>query len=1121
MPSPRAVVADSSQSSTTKEPAEAPAADGRSSVRRFIRASIGSTTFLVLVAVAALVAMGEVNYLIGQILPTSSRVHELTAVIGPGGVLNIGAWEDWSDSTINPAPLISLHTTIDLLFVTAYVPLLLRAFRAVRAAHLVVWILLGAEVAEDTALFIAASYLGGPVIPGGWAVVVAVVGIVKWLSVASLLLIAVLDNDVRKPAWEAVKSAAKGLYAQRLGVIVVVFVGMFSLLRLFEPLEQVADVERGWVLNSASVENPHAFFDWPSALFTALAFTLCALSLHVFGRRRARHYFTYDSAERGPAPIAAWVLTGLGIAVLAILIAATAGSDKVDWGTLLGFLIVLLVFPASSRIIQAIYTRRATKGKNRKLPDPIRGYSAKDAAPAVRRAGELLVVALVAAAFLGLMRAFVGPAALAVIPGAAEPGPPGQAGIIGFAVVVGALGGVLVPFLLGRFVAWLDPDLFQEKALTFRFHAPDGSSGTDGAPAKGGEGLEADDDGHGLVFTLKNGTKGVLRWVNSVGTAETPAIHWWGFGIAVAAASTIIAFLLFPIQISTVVGPVATLLFLLSSWTTIVATITLWLGRRDPLQIFQLLRLRSTPLVALLVVLPLTVGQLVGAPAFHAVQTPDSASSPPRVSLDDALDAWALGGLGCGVNAAPTGDDAVMVRPLVLTAAEGGGIRAATWTVEVLSELAAAGTCAMSSNFLSTGASGGSVGLAMFQDAPHRTVDSASLTTAGITGPQALGAAVAGLFAGDFVGSITGIRVPSYGGYGQVGTGATGWAWQDRVALQQAVMRNGARQLTEPYDLEPSDTTGYLVLNSADAISSCKVLISQLNLYVAPDERPTDESDSVPQDPVAKTAGSGVPKCNGDVAELANTVDLQDYIGSCIFDFDWATVATLSARFPFVSPAGRLSNTTMPDCDRSFSDLQLVDGGYIDNSGLGTLSDISPEIASFVTDYNLTKADGTDVPYLVPVVVFIDNNPGADIAKAPAALRPELILPLLTKGSAQLNQILPASWLTRLTRTLDEVCGQTPSDSCTTAASYVYSAVPQGVVHASPSTTPSVTVPLGWTLSEFSRARLDDEAHKQATCVRSSDEGDAVDEGKAGGEPCVALSEYGLLRDLLTLFPPS
>jgi hypothetical protein len=105
--------------------------------------------------------------------------------------------------------------------------------------------------------------------------------------------------------------------------------------------------------------------------------------------------------------------------------------------------------------------------------------------------------------------------------------------------------------------------------------------------------------------------------------------------------------------------------------------------------------------------------------------------------------------------------------------------------------------------------------------------------------------------------------------------------------------------------------------------------------------------------------------------------------------------------------------------------------------------------------------------------------------------------------------VTPAAWLTRLSAQLSSVCPATANQSdCHTALGGVQGLVPQSIAVVSPSTDPSVAVPLGWTLSAFSRTRLRVEAELQVSCTEQNSE----------AAPCLTNGEYGGLGGVLALF---
>jgi len=569
-----------------------------------------------------------------------------------------------------------------------------------------------------------------------------------------------------------------------------------------------------------------------------------------------------------------------------------------------------------------------------------------------------------------------------------------------------------------------------------------------------------------------------------------------GYIVLGISAAAVLAFLLVPMVISAAVGAGAVIVLLAGAWAGILGWLTLTLGHSRPLEVFQVLRLRSAPIVTLLVVLPLVAASVQSAPGLHAVRFASDGELPDRPTLDVAFDQWYAGG-SCATTIGGT-----QVKPLVMAAAEGGGIRAATWTVDVLRELPAASGCASAAVFASTGASGGSIGLASFRTNGNPTGGGADQTTSDFGGDDALSADLAGLLGGDLVGSVSGIRVPS-----SAAPHDDGWAWHDRTAMQELTWESQAPQFAQPFDADPIEPTGYVVMGSTDATSLCKVLVSQLDLS-AGGWTQTDPGDG------AQTAAS--PDCASRKAEFASTIDLVDYLGACSANLTWASAAELSARFPFVSPGGRFSPATLPEGCRDVADLQLVDGGSTDNSAIGTWVDMAPALAAKIRQTN-ADADGDTRPYVVPILLFATNEPGTDVLVAPDGTRPEALVPLAAIFSAKGPQTSPSAWLRRASDAYLQACPPDAS-ACEKAVTALRSGLPGGVVVASPSTDPAISVPLGWSLSSFSRSRLRYEAEGQAICGRDPGKVSAGDLAAHEGDPCKANGEYGKLGELLDYF---
>jgi hypothetical protein len=96
---------------------------------------------------------------------------------------------------------------------------------------------------------------------------------------------------------------------------------------------------------------------------------------------------------------------------------------------------------------------------------------------------------------------------------------------------------------------------------------------------------------------------------------------------------------------------------------------------------------------------------------------------------------------------------------------------------------------------------------------------------------------------------------------------------------------------------------------------------------------------------------------------------------------EWATAAMLSARAPVITPAARVEDGVCGP-----EQMQLVDGGYAEGSGLGTAADLAPVIADRISVHN-EQADEGDPP-IVPIVVYLKNSPGTTCARISRASPP-------------------------------------------------------------------------------------------------------------------------------------
>src|SRR5918993_5681483 len=196
--------------------------------------------------------------------------------------------------------------------------------------------------------------------------------------------------------------------------------------------------------------------------------------------------------------------------------------------------------------------------------------------------------------------------------------------------------------------------------------------------------------------------------------------------------------------------------------------------------------------------------------------------------------------------------------------------------------------------------------------------------------PDTLSTAAIGMFVRDSFYGVTGLPLPNAGA-------ASTWKWQDRARTLEDGWTKSDKGLAGSWGsqdfldgaVQPRPT-GHLVLNSTSVSDSCRVWISQLDVRALPVEGQLQSYDP------EKT-------CDKQPSEGARTIDLFGAYGpdnkysDCMKYISAATAALMSARFPYVTPSGVVSECpggANPSKDLTYwPQTQLVDGGYVDNTG--------------------------------------------------------------------------------------------------------------------------------------------------------------------------------------------
>jgi hypothetical protein len=206
-----------------------------------------------------------------------------------------------------------------------------------------------------------------------------------------------------------------------------------------------------------------------------------------------------------------------------------------------------------------------------------------------------------------------------------------------------------------------------------------------------------------------------------------------------------------------------------------------------------------------------------------------------------------------------------------------------------------------------------------------------------------------------------------------------------------------------------------------------------------------------------------VPPEGGEVERedwtLAATDDLSDYL--CReSDIRLSTAVLLSARFPWITPSGRLAK-----CPPANSAVNLVDGGYFDTSGASPLVELWSELEHEVGQHNAGAGS-----CIVPLFLQIDTG-YADPTRGASTAPWESVVPLRAVRSAR----------------------DAREANARQAAALAFSGPISGrdgiggvdrFAHIYPRAHPGSKAPLGWTLSKSARDDLKRQLQRNAAEIK-------------------------------------
>jgi hypothetical protein len=559
----------------------------------------------------------------------------------------------------------------------------------------------------------------------------------------------------------------------------------------------------------------------------------------------------------------------------------------------------------------------------------------------------------------------------------------------------------------------------------------------------------------GALFLL--GSLAIVRWFPlAVGVLKRRPLRFGLAGVAAALAATLTGMALAsPWLAAKVTNGTIGIMGGFVAVTAVVGTgLVLIAELVPPPGVFRILRFRQLPVLTLVLVwfLATSFVDKDGTHQIRQARTKQS-DSPTLVSVDAAFQRW--------VKQAPViGDGDSAIRPLVFVASEGGGIRAAYWTAQVLDCLiygsdpcnnVSGRKIRAHSIFAASGISGGALGLAEVSAEQSRRQLETSDWIKQRLNDDYVAPTFARMLFGDLPNAFIRLRSVSDRAAVLEGSWERSWPEKTRGPLSKGFFATSKQRFP------------LLMLSGTSVTDGCRFEVSALRtalppaLYRQEDGTITQLGEACRSVELFDRGPSPNPYTrpqNRSDWVLAATKDAAD--GYLCSDIHVSTAALLAARFPYVTPSGRVQ------CEDHAS--FVVDGGYFDNSGLSPILELWTALQPLVADKNRVSKQ----PCIVPLLIHIDNHYADAAAPAPNTRPQELLVPLQSLLStrdghdqdARVEAML--SFSKRVAPNLGVI--ETERNGRVGRADRIANLYPR----AHPGTEP----PLGWTMSNISRNDL-------------------------------------------------
>lgn len=279
----------------------------------------------------------------------------------------------------------------------------------------------------------------------------------------------------------------------------------------------------------------------------------------------------------------------------------------------------------------------------------------------------------------------------------------------------------------------------------------------------------------------------------------------------------------------------------------------------------------------------------------HQIRTISDSELPDRLNTEEAFREWIKPKL------ADFQGDSI---PVYMVAAEGGGIRSAYWTSKALSEIQENHPEFGENIFLMSGVSGGALGVTLFNSMLYDGEENPAAKSADMLSQDFLSPVTAYFLYPDLLQKFIPVAIDRFD---RAKVLEKSWekSWADletnpeQLDLDQAFVKSFSR-----------NDMPYLVLNATHVESGFRALVSNLDL--------TDMYGN-------------------------NAIDIFEVTGK---DVPISTAIGLSSRFPILSPPALVKNSD------GHSWGNIVDGGYYENLGITTLSEVYHRIREVSDEEN-------------------------------------------------------------------------------------------------------------------------------------------------------------------------